>query len=134
MYTILVPLGIALLGAMIWLWPSGTYQELSLDDPYGTTDSFQVVSGSVASVVNASCAGGAATGSPTQVQDDLECQTAQVATDRGSYQVEIPAQVTASTEVVRGDNLKILIGEDLAEAGVFVDFERTIPVALLATL
>lgn len=134
MYTILVPLGIALLGAMIWLWPSGTYQELSLDDPYGTTDSFQVVSGSVASVVNASCAGGAATGSPTRVQDDLECQTAQVATDRGSYQVEIPAQVTASTEVVRGDNLKILIGEDLAEAGVFVDFERTVPVALLATL
>lgn len=33
MFGILVPLGIALLGAMIWLWPSGNYQELSLDDP-----------------------------------------------------------------------------------------------------
>ncbi len=57
-----------------------------------------------------------------------------MATDRGSYAVEIPAQVSASAEVVRGDNLKILIGEDLAEAGVFVDFERTVPVVLLVAL
>ena len=78
--------------------------------------------------------GGAETGSPTQVQQDIQCQTAQVATDRGSYEVDIPVQVSASTEVVRGDNLKILIGEDLAEAGVFVDFERTVPVVLLAAL
>ncbi|HEY4557559.1 MAG TPA: YibE/F family protein [Enteractinococcus sp.] len=134
MTCILVPLGIVLLGAMVWLWPSGTYQELSLDDPYGTTDSFSVVSGSVSSVVGGTCDGGAETGSPTAVQEALECQTAQVATDRGSYEVEIPAQVSASTEVVRGDNLKILIGEDLAEVGVFVDFERTVPVVLLAAL
>ena len=134
MVTILVPLGIVLLGAMIWLWPSGTHQELSLDDPYGTTDSFSVVPGSVSSVVGRTCDGGAESGSPTQVQDELECQTAQVATDRGSYEVEIPAQVSASTEVVRGDSLKILVGEELAEAGVFVDFERTVPVVLLAAL
>lgn len=134
MFSILVPLGIALLGAMIWLWPSGSHQALSLDDPYGTTDSFMVVSGSVSSVTSARCDGGAETGSPTQVQQDIQCQTAQVATDRGSYEVDIPVQVSASTEVVRGDNLKILIGEDLAEAGVFVDFERTVPVVLLAAL
>lgn len=134
MVSILVPLGAVLLGAMILLWPSGTYQQLSLDDPYGTTDSFTVVSGSVSSVVHRTCDGGAESGSPTQVQDELECQTAQVATDRGSYEVEIPAQVTASTEVVRGDSVKILVGEDLAEVGVFVDFERTVPVVLLAAL
>ena len=134
MFAILVPLGIALFGAMLWLWPSGTHQDLSLDDPYGTTESFSVVSGSVSSVTSTRCDGGAETGSPTQVQQDLECQTAQVATDRGSYEVDIPVQVSASTEVVRGDNVKILIGEDLAEAGVFVDFERTVPVVLLATL
>jgi uncharacterized membrane protein len=134
MYSILVPLGIVLLAAMIWLWPSGTYQELSLDDPYGTTEGFAVESGSVSSVTGRACEGGAETGSPTEVQVDLECQTAQVATDRGSYAVEIPAQVSASTEVERGDNVKILVGEDLAEAGVFVDFERTVPVALLAAL
>ena len=134
MFAILVPLGIALFGAMLWLWPSGTHQDLSLDDPYGTTESFSVVSGSVSSVTSTRCDGGAETGSPTQVQQDLECQTAQVATDRGSYEVDIPVQVSASTEVVRGDNVKILIGEDLAEAGVFVDFERTVPVVLLAAL
>lgn len=67
MFGILVPLGIALLGAMIWLWPSGNYQELSLDDPYGTTDSFTVISGSVSSVPNTRCDGGAETGSPTRV-------------------------------------------------------------------
>ncbi|GAA4471422.1 YibE/F family protein [Enteractinococcus fodinae] len=134
MFAILVPLGIALFGAMLWLWPSGTHQDLSLDDPYGTTESFSVVSGSVSSVSSTRCDGGAETGSPTQVQQDLKCQTAQVATDRGSYEVDIPVQVSASTEVVRGDNVKILIGEDLAEAGVFVDFERTVPVVLLAAL
>ena len=134
MVSILVPLGIILLAAMIWLWPSGTYQELSLDDPYGTTDSFAVESGAVAAVVDRACDGGAESGSPTQVQQDLECQTAQVATARGTYEVEIPAQVSASTEVVRGDNVKILVGDDLADTGVFVDFERTMPVGLLAAL
>src|SRR5690625_265114 len=82
MFSILVPLGIVLLAAMIWLWPSGTYQELSLDDPYGTTEGFAVESGSVSSVTGRACDGGAETGSPTEVQVDLECQTAQVATDR----------------------------------------------------
>lgn len=134
MVSILVPLGIVLLAAMIWLWPAGTYQELSLDDPYGTTESFAVESGSVSSVVDRACDGGAESGSPTQVQQDLECQTAQVATGRGTYEVEIPAQVSASTEVTRGDNVKILVGEDLADTGVFVDFDRTMPVGLLAAL
>ena len=134
MVGILVPLGVLLIGAMLWLWPSGTYQELSLDDPYGTTDSFTVVSGSVSSVEYRTCDGGAASGSPTQVQDELECQTAQVATDQGSVEVDIPAQVTASTEVVRGDQVKVLVGDDLAGIGVFVDFERTVPVGLLAAL
>jgi len=134
MVSILVPLGIILFAAMIWLWPSGTYQQLSLDDPYGTTESFAVESGSVSSVFDRACDGGAESGSPTQVQQDLECQTTQVTTGRGTYEVEIPAQVSASTEVLRGDNVKILVGEDLADTGVFVDFERTIPVGLLAAL
>src|SRR5690625_1519831 len=66
MYSILVPLGIVLLAAMIWLWPSGTYQELSLDDPYGTTEGFAVESGSVSSVTGRSCDGGAETGSRSE--------------------------------------------------------------------
>lgn len=131
---ILVPLGIALVVAMIWLWPSGVHEELSLDDPYGTTETFSVESGSVSSVSARACNGGAETGSATDVQDELECQNAQVATGRGTYEVEIPAQVSASAEVVRGDDVKILVGEELDQSGVFVDFERTVPVALLAAL
>lgn len=134
MVSILAPLGIALLAAMIWLWPSGTHQELSLDDPYGTTESFAVESGSVTAVSSHACESGSDTGSPTEVQVDIECQTAQVATDSGTYDVEIPVQVSASSQVVRGDNVKILVGEELATTGVFVDFERTIPVGLLAAL
>ncbi|MDN6455613.1 MAG: YibE/F family protein [Yaniella sp.] len=134
MVSILVPMGIALIGAMIWLWPSGVHQELSLDDPYGTTESFAVESGSVTSVAANACEDASDTGSPTDVQVDIQCQTAQVGTDSGTYDVEIPVQVSASSEVVRGDNVKILVGEDLAETGVFVDFERTIPVGLLAAL
>ncbi len=134
MVSILVPMGLALIAAMIWLWPSGVHQELSLDDPYGTTESFAVESGSVVSVAASACEGASDTGSPTEVQVDIECQTAQVATDSGTYDVEIPVQVSASSEVVRGDSVKILVGDQLAETGVFVDFERTVPVGLLAAL
>lgn len=132
--SILVPLAVGLIAGMILLWPSGVYHDLSLDDPYGTTESFSVVSGSVSSVLARECDGGAESGSPTQAQQTLQCQTVQVGTAQGSYEVEIPAQVSASTEVVRGDTVKILVGEELAETGVFVDFERTIPVGLLAAL
>src|SRR5699024_8936931 len=109
MVSILVPIGIALVAAMIWLWPSGAHQELSLDDPYGTTETFAVESGSVLSVAANACEGASDTGTPTEVQVDIECQTAQVATDSGTYDVEIPVQVSASAEVVRGDNVKILV-------------------------
>lgn len=132
--SILVPMGVALIVAMIWLWPSGSHQELSLDDPYGTTERFAVESGSVTSVASHACDAETNTGSPTEVQADIECQTAQVATGSGTYDVEIPVQVTASSEVARGDSVKILVGEDLAEAGVFVDFQRTVPVGLLAAV
>lgn len=110
--SILVPMGIALISAMIWLWPSGIHHELSLDDPYGTTESFAVESGSVTSVAANACEGDSDTGSPTEVQVDTQCQTAQVATDSGTYDVEIPVQVSASSEVVRGDNVKILVARN----------------------
>lgn len=132
--SILVPLGIALIVAMIWLWPSGSHEELSLDDPYGTTGGFAVETGSVTSIAQHACEQGADTGSPTEVQSDVQCQTARVGTSSGTYDVEIPVQVTASSQVVRGDEVKILVGDELAETGVFVDFERTMPVALLAAL
>ena len=134
MLSLLIPLGVVLLAAMLWLWPTGSHQELSLGDPYGTTENFSVVAGSVASVDGRICDGGAESGSPTQVQADLECQTVRVATDHGNYEVEIPAQVSASSEVTRGDTLKILVGDELGETGVFVDFQRSIPVGLLAAL
>src|SRR5690625_4142158 len=132
--SILVPLAVGLIAGMILLWPSGVHHDLSLDDPYGNTESFSVVSGSVSSVLARECDGGAESGSPTQAQQTLQCQTVQVGTAQGSSEVEIPAPVSASTEVVRGDTVKILVGEELAETDVFVDFERTIPVGVIAAL
>src|SRR5699024_10433413 len=125
MVSILLSMSMALICALIWLCPCGVHQDISLDDQYGTTVSFAVESGSVTSVAANACEDASDTGSPTDVQVDIECQTAQVGTDSGTYDVEIPVQVSASSEVVRGDNVKILVGEDLDETGVFVDFERT---------
>src|SRR5699024_8222957 len=76
--SILVPLAAGLIAGVIWLWPAGAPPDLSLEDPYATTESFSVVSGSVSSVLARECDGGAESRSPTQAQQTLQCQTVQV--------------------------------------------------------
>lgn len=83
---------------MIALWPSGSHQELSLADPYGTSQGITMVTGTVTGLQPRDCGPEAGT---------LETPTGGMAGDPGAS------------------------GES---DYVFVDFERTVPVVVLALL
>ncbi|MGM7669309.1 YibE/F family protein [Microbacterium sp. A93] len=151
---ILVPLTVVLIAAMIALWPSGSHRELSLADPYGTSQGVSMVTGTVTAVQPRDCGpevgtvetpGGGMVGDPAAAQ--VQCVDAVMDPDGGGTDralVPIPSSISASMDVWVGDRLKALDlsglpgGEAQGQAGqsdfVFVDFERTVPVVLLALL
>ncbi|GAA1117318.1 YibE/F family protein [Citricoccus alkalitolerans] len=150
---ILGPLTVVLIAAMIALWPSGSHQELSLADPYGTSQGITMVTGTVTELQPRDCGpeggtletptGGMA-GDPSAAH--VACVDAVVDPDGGgtdSAVVPIPTSISASMDVEVGDRLKALDlselpGGDTGAGGesdyVFVDFERTFPVVVLALL
>ncbi|WP_188803620.1 YibE/F family protein [Citricoccus zhacaiensis] len=150
---ILGPLTVVLIAAMIALWPSGSHQELSLADPYGTSQGITMVTGTVTGLQPRDCGPEAGTletptggmaGDPSAAQ--VACVDAVVDPDGGgtdSAVVPIPTSISASMDVEVGDRLKALDlsalpGGDAGAGGesdyVFVDFERTVPVVVLALL
>ncbi len=162
---ILVPLAVVLIAAMIALWPSGAHRELSLADPYGTSQGISMVTGTVIQVRGRDCGpetatletpGGGLVGDPAAAH--VRCVDAVVDPDGGGSDralVPIPSSVSASMDVRPGDRLKALDltglpggsaqGGAEGQAGgqespsgqadfVFVDFERTVPVVVLALL
>ena len=148
---ILVPLAVVLIGAMIALWPSGSHREISLADPYGTSQGISMVTGTVTEVLPRDCGpeaatletpGGGMVGDPEAAH--VRCVDAVVDPDGGGTDralVPIPSSISASMDVAVGDRLKALDLSGLpggnaegAENFVFVDFERTVPVVLLALL
>ncbi|WBL18820.1 YibE/F family protein [Citricoccus sp. NR2] len=152
---ILAPLTVLLIGAMFVLWPSGSYQELSLDNPYGTAEGFSMVNSTVTDTLPRDCTGqtgvlDTSQGTTTQMPDgtELSCIYAVVDVDDSAdlpadsheqAYVEIPPDITASMDVEPGDRLRVIILNGLSEIdgyeeAVFVDFQRTVPVALLAGL
>ncbi|WGH84796.1 YibE/F family protein [Auritidibacter ignavus] len=148
---ILAPLTLVLIIGMVLLWPSGSYRELTLDDPYGTTENFTITPATVIETAERSCQDQnqvmeSTTGAPMTLPDSEtgaspDCHTAWVNPDGGGserVEVEIPPQVSASASIEVGDRLKILrpnasSGFDTSVAD-FVDFERTVPIVLLAGL
>ena len=168
---ILVPLAVVLIAAMIALWPSGAHRELSLADPYGTSQGISMVTGTVIQVRDRDCGpeaatletpGGGLVGDPAAAH--VQCVDAVMDPDGGGSDralVPIPSSVSASVDVRPGDRLKALdltglpggsaqggdAGQDGSEGQgggqespsgqadfVFVDFERTVPVVVLALL
>ncbi|WP_245952019.1 YibE/F family protein [Citricoccus nitrophenolicus] len=150
---ILGPLTVVLIAAMIALWPSGSHQELSLADPYGTSQGITMITGTVTEIQPRDCGPEAGTletptggmaGDPSAAH--VACVDAVVDPDGGgndSAVVPIPTSISASMDVEVGDRLKALDlselpGGDTGAGGesdyVFVDFERTVPVVVLALL
>lgn len=157
---ILVPLGVLTLVAMMVMWPSGSREGISFSSPYQAAPGVTFDTGRIQSVVVESCTqtGQSNTGQPNTGQSNAgqpdtgqnnqsggsQCTFAFTEPDKGGdvVKVVINPDVAMSHGVDVGDsirylNLSAVQGTNAgsgAPAYVFVDFVRSIPIALLAVL
>ncbi|MET0885117.1 MAG: YibE/F family protein, partial [Mycetocola sp.] len=132
---ILIPITLATILGMFLLWPSGTSSsDVEIGNPYSAAQgaSFQV--GTVERTSVAPCL------YPSEASVDPNCTVAHLAPDRGGdpVAVEVPPEVHREAGVSVGDRIRFL---DLGSAGEgaqarysFIDFVRTVPMALLAAV
>ncbi|MGF6835464.1 putative membrane protein [Paenarthrobacter sp. TE4293] len=157
---ILVPLGVLTLVAMMVMWPSGSREGITFSSPYQAAPGVTFDTGRIQSVVVESCtqtgqadAGQNNTGQNNTGQTDpnqggqaggSQCTFAFTEPDKGGdvVKVVINPDVAMSHGVDVGDsirylNLSAVQGANAgsgAPAYVFVDFVRSIPIAMLAVL
>ena len=134
---ILVPLGVLAAVGMLLLWPSGDRSNVSISDPYATAAGVTYDTGTVQRAVREACPSSQAlvdAGGTAQ-----ECQVAYVQPDLGGEQVavEMPPEVAKTGALDAGDRIRYLNLSGLTQTGgappyIFVDFVRTVPIALLA--
>ncbi|MCP1413217.1 putative membrane protein [Paenarthrobacter sp. A20] len=155
MAAILVPLGVLTLVAMMVMWPSGSREGITFSSPYQAAPGVTFDTGRIQSVVVESCTqtGQTDTGQTGTGQTDTgqnnqsggsQCTFAFTEPDKGGdvVKVVINPDVAMSHGVDVGDsirylNLSAVQGANAgsgAPAYVFVDFVRSIPIALLAVL
>ncbi len=149
---VLVPLGVLTVIAMMVMWPSGSREGISFASPYQAAPGVTFDTGKIQSVVQESCT---QTGQSTQGQTDTgqtgagqsggsDCTFAFTQPDKGgeAVKVVINPDVAKSHGVDVGDSIRYLnlSGVQGASQGngspsyVFVDFVRSLPIALLAVL
>lgn len=159
---VLVPLGVLTMVAMLVMWPSGSREGISFSSPYQAAPGVTFDTGRIQSVVVESCTqtgqsntGQTDTGQSNTGQTDTgsgqtgqgagsQCTFAFTEPDKGGdvVKVVINPDVAMSHGVDVGDsirylNLSAVQGANAgsgAPAYVFVDFVRSIPIALLAVL
>ncbi|GAA3277074.1 YibE/F family protein [Paenarthrobacter aurescens] len=152
---ILVPVGVLTLVAMMVMWPSGSREGITFSSPYQAAPGVTFDTGRIQSVVVESCTqtNQSNTGQPTTGQNNTgqsnqsggsQCTFAFTEPDKGGdvVKVVINPDVAMSHGVDVGDsirylNLSAVQGANAgsgAPAYVFVDFVRSIPIALLAVL
>lgn len=127
---ILIPLTLATVIGMIVLWPSGDTSDVNIGEPYGglSTDL-----GTVSDATTEPCAG-YAPDVPTP-----DCLVLAVTPDNGgaSITLEVPPEVAKQVDVQDGHRVRYLDFSTQGGEGtpyVFLDFERTVPMGLLAAL
>lgn len=152
MAAVLVPLGVLTVIAMMVMWPSGSRDGISFASPYQAAPGVTFDTGKIQRVVQESCT---QTGQSTQGQSDTsqtgagqsggsECTFAFTEPDKGGEPVKvvINPDVAKSHGVDVGDSIRYLNLSGVqgaaqgsgAPAYVFVDFVRSVPIALLAVL
>ncbi|MFX1821300.1 YibE/F family protein [Pseudarthrobacter sp. CC4] len=139
---VLVPLALVTLLAMIWMWPSGSREDVTLNNPYSGAPGATFESGRIQRVVQEGCTQGVTQDSP--VQGSPECVFALTEPDKGGSPVKVIVNpdVAKSHGVKAGDNITYV--NLTASPGVatnpgaphyiFVDFVRTVPIVMLAIL
>ncbi|MET1053196.1 MAG: YibE/F family protein, partial [Mycetocola sp.] len=132
---ILIPLTLAAIVGMFLLWPSGTASDVEVGNPYSAAEGVSFEVGNVERTSVATCLYPS-----SEATAEQQCLTAHVAPDGGGTvaDVEIPPEVIRETDVNVGDRIRFL---DLGAAGQaavaqysFIDFVRTVPMALLAAI
>ncbi|WP_083521798.1 YibE/F family protein [Arthrobacter luteolus] len=136
---ILVPLGLLAAVGMLLLWPGGQAQEINVADPYATADGVSIDTGSVQRVSVEDCPS-SATLTQAGVQAP-QCQVAYTLPSGGgaAVPVEVPPEVAKTNAVEAGDTVRYLNLENvMVDSGappyIFMDFVRSVPIALLAVL
>ncbi|WP_284977827.1 YibE/F family protein [Arthrobacter sp. fls2-241-R2A-200] len=149
---VLVPLGLLTLVAMVLMWPSGNRDNISFASPYQAAPGVTFDTGKIQSVALESCTqtGQTPTGQTAGPQAGSgqgagsQCTFAITEPDKGgaTVKVVINPDVAKSHGVKVGDpirylNLSAVQGANAGNGSpsyVFVDFVRTLPIALLAVL
>lgn len=150
---VLAPLAVLTIVAMLVMWPSGSKAGISLASPYQAAPGVTFDTGKIQAVTQENCSQGApAPGAPAQGTDQSngaqqqgsQCTFASTQPDKGGSPVKvvINPDVAKSHGVKVGDGIRYLnlSGVQGAAAGngspsyVFLDFVRTVPMALLAIL
>ena len=128
---ILGPLTLLTIVGMILLWPSGDRSQVQLVESYG---GLSTQTGTVSDARVDACAGySEASGAPI-----VECLVVSVVPDAGSAAIslEIAPEIASQSSVSEGTRIRFLDLGDRAGEGqqqyLFIDFVRTIPMALLA--
>jgi uncharacterized membrane protein len=128
---ILAPLTLLTIVGMILLWPSGDRDSIHVVESYG---GLSTQTGTVSEAIVEPCAGyHNELGEPI-----LECLVVDVVPDTGgsAISMEIAPEIASQSTVTEGSRIRFLDLGDRAGDGqqqyLFIDFVRTIPMALLA--
>lgn len=127
---ILGPLTVLTIIGMIVLWPSGDSSNVQVVESYG---GLSTQTGTVSGASIETCQGYSETDEAV-----LECLLLSVVPDAGgaAVSIEVPPEVTSQTSFSEGSRVRFLdLGEQASpgqEQFLFIDFVRTVPMALLA--
>lgn len=136
LWALLAPIGALALVMVIILWPQGNYDKFALDGNMDTAGGATMATGTVMRSGTEQCP--SSKGLEDVGGKVLDCNVTYVMPDSGGaeIQLEIPAEMLQSRDARPGDSLRYL---DLSKVDttsgspyVFVDFVRTLPMALLA--
>ncbi|TAP28118.1 MULTISPECIES: YibE/F family protein [Micrococcaceae] len=136
LWALLAPIGALALVMVLILWPQGNYDKFALDGNMDTAGGATMATGTVMRSGTEQCP--SSKGLEDVGGKVLDCNVTYVMPDSGGaeIQLEIPAEMLQSRDARPGDNLRYL---DLSKVDttsgspyVFVDFVRTLPMALLA--
>lgn len=128
---ILGPLTLVTIIGMILLWPSGDRSNLQVVESYG---GLSTQTGTVSSANIEPCQGY----SDQSGEPIVECLNIEVVPDAGGAAVsmEVPPEITKHTSIAKDSRIRFLdLGDQVGpdqQQHIFIDFVRTIPMALLA--
>lgn len=136
LWALLAPIGALALIMVIVLWPQGSYDKFALNGSMDTAGGAVMTTGTVTRSEVEDCP--SSLGLEEVGGKVLECEVTYVMPESGGaeIQLEIPQETLQSRDIRAGDVIRYLdlsaVDETSTSSYVFVDFVRTVPMALLA--